>query len=78
MKAIKIICIITNIMFAITAGVLDILAVNMIRIMNVAVKIRDIINNNVTSALSYIYHNMCVHNCIDSNCYYTTGCFRNT
>lgn len=42
-------------MFAITAGVLDILAVNMIRIMNVAVKIRDIINNNVTSALSCVF-----------------------
>lgn len=47
-------------MFAITAGVLDILAVNMIRIMNVAVKIRDIINNNVTSALSCIFITICV------------------
>lgn len=47
-------------MFAITAGVLAILAVNMIRIMNVAVKIRDIINNNVTSALSYIFITICV------------------
>lgn len=47
-------------MFAITAGVLDILAVNMIRIMNVAVKIRDIINNNVTSALSCVFITICV------------------
>lgn len=47
-------------MFAIAAGVLDILAVNMIRIINVAVKIRDIINNNVTSALSCVFITICV------------------
>lgn len=44
MKAIKkIICIITDIMFAIAAGVLTILAVNVIRIMDAIVGIRDII-----------------------------------
>lgn len=60
MKIAKIICVITDIMFAIAAGVLAILAVNVIRIMNVIARIRDIINSNVIGAFSCIIMAVCI------------------
>lgn len=47
-------------MFAIAAGVLTILAVNVIRIMDAIVGIRDIINNNVIGAFSCIIIVVCM------------------
>lgn len=55
MKTTKIICIITNIMFAIAAGILAILAVGTIQIMNLTTEIRNVINNNAANAISYVF-----------------------
>lgn len=55
MKITKVICTITNVMFAITMFVLYMLIVGTIRATDIAIKTRDMINNNIVSAFSDVF-----------------------
>ena len=55
MKTTKIICAITNIMFAITTFVFYVLVIGTIRVTDITIKARDMIDNNIVSVFSDVF-----------------------
>lgn len=55
MKTTKIICAITNIMFAITTFVFYVLVIGTIRVIDITIKARDMIDNNIVSVFSDVF-----------------------